>query len=518
MANTELNQLLDQVKDTSPKGRELVKDAYDFTKEAHKDHKRYSGEPYFVHPYSTAKKLAEMGLSPKVIAAGLLHDTIEDVGITEKEIEEKFGKEVLFLIQGVTKLGAFKYHGLVKHAESLRKLFIATSSDIRVLLIKLMDRLHNMETLQHVPTHKRKRIALETLDIYAPIADRLGMNRVKRQLEDLAFPYVSPEEYEETKQLLKEKSKENLVHLEKVQKSLKKELAEQGMTNFTTEYRIKGIYSLYNKLQRKGKEIDKIHDISALRIIVPSVDDCYRVLGIIHHNWRPLPGKIKDYIAFPKPNGYQSLHTTIFTGDGGILEIQIRTPEMHREAMYGIASHLSYKENTEKNKRTGGGTSWIKNLTPFSSNKTKSDSEYDDSEKIDKTTAPPWIRELVEEQENAQTSEAFLNQLKTDFFSHRVFVFTPKGDVVDLPIDSSPIDFAYAIHSDIGHHTAAAKVNGKMASLDTKLKSGDIVKIETSDSSAPKRKWLDYTKTSLAQRRIKSYLQKQNKSKQHRSS
>ena len=518
MTNTELDQLLNNTKDESQKGKQLVKNAYEFAKKAHEEHKRYSGEPYFTHLYHTGRKLAEVGLSPKVIAAGLLHDTIEDAGVTEKEIEEKFGKEVLFLIQGVTKLGSFKYQGLSKHAESLRKLFVATSRDIRVLLIKLMDRMHNMETLQHVPSHKRKRIALETLDIYAPIAERLGMNRLKKQLEDLAFPYVNPEKYEETKNLLKQKSQENMVYLRKVQRSLKRELAEEGITDFSTEYRIKGIYSLYKKIQTKGKSIDEIHDISALRIIVPSVSECYKVLGVIHHNWRPLPGKIKDYIAFPKPNGYQSLHTTIFTGDGGILEVQIRTPEMHHEAMYGIASHLSYKENSQKDQTRSGGSSWLKYLIPFSAKNDDDDENKENSNQnnngyVDKTSAPPWIRELVEEQEGTKNSQAFLDQLKTDFFSHRVFVFTPKGDVIDLPIDSSPIDFAYAIHSDIGDHLSAAKVNGKLVSLDTQLKNGDIVEIQTSESSSPKRKWLDQVKTTLAKRHIKSKLQKQRKQK-----
>lgn len=513
MANTDLKTMLDKMNQPSPEGRQLVEDAYEFAKQCHKNHQRYSGEPYFIHPYYTALKLAEMSLNPKVVAAGLLHDTIEDTEANEEEIKEKFGEEVLFLIQGVSKLGTFKYHGLSQHAESLRKLFVATSKDIRVLLIKLADRLHNMETLNYVPEHKQRRIALETLDIYAPVADRLGMNKIKRQLEDLAFPYVYPKEYQETQKMWKQKSKENLEHLKKVQKSLKRELAENGITNIRTEYRIKGIYSLYNKLQRKGKDIDSIHDISALRVITSDISECYQVLGVIHNNWRPLPGKIKDYIAFPKPNGYRSLHTTIFTGDGGTLEIQIRTPEMHHEASYGIASHLSYKENTEKDQRVNGGSTWLKYLIPFSRSTNEGGQENSSLKYTDTATAPPWIRELVKEQEDTETTQDFFERLKSDFFSHRVFVFTPKGDVVDLPVDSSPIDFAYAIHSDIGDHLSAAKVNGKLTSLDTKLKNGDIVEIQTQQSSQPKRKWLEYAKTSLARRHIKSHIQKQSKEK-----
>jgi len=494
----------------------LVTKAYEFSEVAHKDHQRKSGEPYFVHLVETAKILAELGMGPKTIAAGLLHDSIEDVGVTPQTIEKEFGTEILNLVEGVTKLGTLKYQGMTRHTESLRKLFVAMSQDIRVVIIKLSDRLHNMRTLQHVSPEKQRRIALETLEIYAPVAERLGMGRLKGELEDLAFPYVYPQEYEEVKKLLKQKNTENVEHLEKFSRSLKKEFAKQGITTFEMDYRIKRLYSLFRKLERKGWDIDKIHDLSALRIIVPTVGDCYKILGVIHSNWRPLPGKIKDYIAFKKPNGYQSLHTTIFTGDGGILEIQIRTREMHYEAEFGIASHLSYKHMPEE-ERTPKETSnllWIKSLLPSITALKRqlaarnAPPELKLKERSIIPSAPEWVKELAETQLNVSQSEEFLNTLKTDFFSHRIFVFTPQGDVVDLPINSTPIDFAYAIHSDIGDHVAGAKVNGKMTALDTELKNGDIVEILTKTGSAPTTKWLDMAKTSLARRHIQSYLNK----------
>ncbi len=516
--STDLKELINLMNNQSEEAIKLISDAYTFSKKVHTGQSRYSGEPYFIHPLETAKKLASLGMSSNIIAAGLLHDVIEDTNVNKEKIEEQFGEEILFLVQGISKLGVFKYHGLTRHAESLRKLFTATSKDVRILLIKLMDRLHNMETLEYVPKDKQRRIALETLHIYVPIADRLGMNRLRKLLENLSFPYVSPKEYKETKELLKQKSKETLEHLKKVQKSLKKELAENHITNFRMEYRIKGVYSLYKKLLRKGKEIEKVHDISALRIIVSNIDDCYKILGIIHGNWRPLPGKIKDYIAFPKPNGYQSLHTTIFTGDGGILEIQIRTKEIHNEAVYGIASHISYKEGSNKASYKKI-SPWLKHFLSFTNGNNKNEKKYysknsssNSLEEIGEKT-PFWIQDLAngKNDKKEKTATDFLTKLKTDFFSHRVFVFTPKGDVVDLPIDSSPIDFAYSIHSDIGKHLSSAKINGKMSSLSTKLKNGDIVEIITKKNNFPKRKWLNYAKTSAARSKIKSYIQKENK-------
>jgi GTP pyrophosphokinase len=486
----------------------LITKAYNFSENAHKGYKRYSGEPFFTHVFTVAKELAQLGMGPKTIAAGLLHDVIEDTGASAETIKKEFGEEIFCLVEGVTKLGKLKYRGLKRHTESLRKLFVAIAQDIRVLIIRLADRLHNMKTLRYVPKHKQKRIAEETLEIYAPLAYRLGMRMLNRELEDLAFPYVYPKEYERVRQLLKRKSKENLRHLEKVHKSLKKVLAKEGMAGVKTDYRIKSLYSLYCKLVKKGMDTEKVYDISALRVIVSSVSDCYKVLGIIHSIWRPLPGRIKDYIAFPKPNGYQSLHTTIFTGDGGIVEIQIRTEKMHREAEYGIASHFGYKQGMSRTALLSH-LMWIGQFVPYFNWFTGAkDSPPKESAKNVKkgAVAPEWIRQLAEAQAEVTEPKEFLENLKADFFEYRVFVFTPKGDVVDLPLDSSPIDFAYAIHSDIGDHIAGVKVNGKLVSLETKLKNGDIVEILTKPSCHPTRKWLALVKTGMAKRKIRSAL------------
>lgn len=485
----------------------LIEKAYAFAEKAHEGLKRYSGEPFFVHVFATAKKLAEFGMGAKAIAAGLLHDVIEDTKETREEVKAEFGEEILSLVDGVTKLGKLKYHGLKRHTESLRKLFVAIAKDIRVLIIKLTDRLHNMKTLQYVPAHKQRRIAEETLEIYAPLAYRLGMRTLNRELEDLAFPYVYPKEYKQVQELLKQESKETEQHLEKVRKSLQKQLAKEGMRGVKTESRIKGLYSLYKKLLRKNMDIETIHDISALRVIVPTVADCYKALGVIHGMWRPLPGRIKDYIAFPKPNGYQSIHTTIFTGDGGIVEIQIRSEQMHREAEYGIASHLGYKEGGDsggKNVITSN-LVWIASLLSYRSwfQSAKEDKPTDTSQGA---TVPPWLTDLAEAHADTMEPREFLEGLRADFFEHRIFVFTPKGDVVDLPLNSSPIDFAYAIHSDIGNHVAGAKVNGKLVALDTKLKNGDIVDIQTKNSSHPTGKWLEFAKTEMAKRKIRGAL------------
>jgi GTP pyrophosphokinase len=384
-----------------------------------------------------------------------------------------------------------------------------------------MDRLHNMKTLEHVQTDKQRRIAMETLEIYAPIADRLGMGRLKRDLDDLAFPFVNKEAYEEMRRIMREREEVKEDRLEKLLRQLRKELAEHGIRNFRTEYRIKGLFSLYQKLLRKNMELEKIHDILALRVIVPSVEDCYRALGVVHALWRPLPGKIKDYIAFPKPNGYKCIHTTIFTGDGLVIEIQLRTEEMHRRAQFGIASHLSYKETqTSGLDKSQDRTNrvWIRQLIPSLLNLSWNRSATAVGEPVDIQSAPitsrapdapRWIEEIAQAHSDDPRAQAFMESLRQDFFSHRVFVFTPKGDVIDLPIDSSPIDFAYAVHSDIGNHISGVKVNGKLASLGTSLKNGDIVEVETRPSSAPTRKWLEYARTSLAKKHIQSALLKQ---------
>ncbi len=489
----------------------LVEKAYNFAKKAHEGQKRYSGDPYFVHVAETGKALADMDMSATTVAAGLLHDTIEDTDTTAEDIQKEFGDEILHLVEGVTKLGHVRYHGLQRHAESLRKLFAATAQDVRVMIIKLMDRLHNARTLEYVPEHKRQRIALETLEIYAPIADRLGMGVIKKELEDAAFPYAYPEEYERTYKVFKELGGEDTKRLDKIHKAIKKKLVEYGIKDFKTSVRIKGLYSLYKKLERKDWDITKIKDIFALRIILPELPDCYNVLGIIHSEWTPLPGKLKDYIAAPKMNGYQSIHTTIHTGDGGFLEIQIRTEEMHKEAEYGVASHLTYKESTWKSAKSGSGMSWMKQFLPnFWNNDKKSCVVPKDEFKhkhYSKYSVPEWIRHLAEEAQ-CEDPEEFLSGIKSDFFAHRIFVFTPKGDVIDLPLGATPVDFAFAIHSDIGKHISGAKINGKMSSLDTKLQNGDIVEILTSASAYPNRKWLDFAKTTMAKKHIKMAIQK----------
>ena len=508
-----VKEILSLMDAPSPEDVALVTKAYEFAEKAHEGHTRLSGEPYFNHLFETAKSLASLGMGPRTVAAGLLHDSIEDVKISRETIKKEFGKEILFLVEGVTKLGRLKYRGVERHRESLRKLLVATSKDVRVLIIKLMDRLHNMRTLSHVPQEKRQRIALETIEIYAPIAHRLGIGVVRRELEDLAFEYAHPQEYTETKKLLTERTSETLARLETMTRALKRKLGEEGITNFRTDYRVKGFYSLYRKLQRKEGDINKVYDLSALRIIVKDVADCYRVLGFVHHLWRPLPNKIKDYIAFPKPNGYQSLHTTVFAGDGGIVEVQIRTEKMHREAEFGIASHVLYKEESPdkapdpSKKQTS--FEWIKSLIPgLGARLMKPTTPAPGGpNRYTITKVPEWIEELAtgNEEEDLETS------LKSDIFSHRVFAFTPKGDVVDLPVDSTPIDFAYAIHSGIGDNASGVKVNSKMVPLDTKLHNADIVEIITRKNAKPSSKWLDFAKTTLARRHIRSALEKQKK-------
>ncbi len=487
--NTDVQEIIELMRNPSKENVALVKKAYSFAKKAHEGEMRFSGDAYFTHAFAAGKNLAQFGMDTVSIAAGLLHDTLEDGNIDEKDLEKEFGKEITFLVDGVTKLGKLKYHGLERHAESLRKLFVATAKDARVLIIKLADRLHNIQTLDgHPKKEKRSRIAIETLEIYAPLADRFGMGLLKGELEDYSFPHVFPKEYKQVRELMKKKREDHKKYLEKFHRSLQKELAQHKIDNVKTSDRVKHLYSLYQKLQRKDWDIDKVYDITALRVITDTVEECYRVLGIIHSAWRPLPGRIKDYIALPKPNGYQSIHTTVFTGDGGIVEVQIRTKQMHREAEYGIASHLAYKKGM------------FDRFKPTSSNPKKV---------LDNKLG--WINELITWQEQVSENKEFLKELSIDFFKYRVFVFTPKGDAIDMPENATPVDFAYMIHSDIGNYMSSAKVNGKMSSIKTKLHNGDIVEIMTSKNSHPSQKWLEYAKTGIAQRHIRVWLQKNKK-------
>ena len=472
-----IKELLNLNGEIKAKELEIIKKAYVFAEKAHAGQKRMSGEPYFMHVFETAKILASLGMDTQTIAAGLLHDVLEDTETPESEIKKEFGDDILFLIKWVTKLGTLKYRGHQRHVESLRKFFVAMANDLRVVIIKFADRLHNLRTLEFVREDKRERIAVESIEVYAPLANRLGMGKLKGELEDAAFPYAYPEEYRHIENLIKEKEELYKKYLTEVSDALKKELRKNKIKVDEISYRIKHKYSLYKKLLRYDMDIDKIYDVVALRVVVDTVEDCYRVLGLVHSMWNPLPGRIKDYIAVPKPNGYRSLHTTIFTGLGGIAEIQIRTKEMHAEAAYGIAAHFAYKEHGEKKLR-------------------------DDKDKF------KWIEELKELHYSPDEPKKFIDHLKTDFFNDRIFVFTPKGDVIDLPDGSCPLDFAYSIHSDIGDHTQGAKINAKMAQIFAKLKNGDIVEIITKKDSKPSSKWMEYVKTTVAKKHIRLYLEK----------
>lgn len=492
----------------------LIEKAFAVAEKAHVTHTRYSGEPYMNHLAAVGAKLAEMGMCAHTVAAGLLHDTIEDTDITPEYILAEFDEEVLFLVEGVTKLSSVRYYGSDRHNESLRKLFIATSQDIRVLIIKLADRLHNMQTLEFVPAEKQFRIARETLEIYVPVAHRLGMGRIRKELEDLAFPYVYPEEFERVQKILLTKAGKANELLERERKVLQKRLAEINLLNFKTSYRVKGLYSLYHKLKRKEWDISAVYDLMAMRVVIPTVEDCYRTLGIIHKLWRPLPGRVKDYIAFPKPNGYQSLHTTVATPNGIILEIQIRTERMHHESEFGVASHISYKEQSQTGQTTEGqsrfGSLLPSLFKPFSlikksatTNEIKEAKTSTHREKI-----PRWIAQIGQMHSKGKSTIAeFAEDGQTDFFSKRIFVFTPAGDVVDLPVGATPVDFAYAIHSEVGDHIFGVKVNKKQTQLDSELKNGDIIEIETRKSSQPTAKWLTFVKTSVARRKIKASLE-----------
>jgi len=473
----------------------LIQKAYEFAEKAHRNQKRASGKDFIIHPLETALCLKKIKLEPNTIAAGLLHDVPDDTEITNEEIKKEFGKEIAFLVEGVSKLGKIKYHGVERQAENFRKLFLAMAKDVRVILIKLCDRLHNLKTLNYLREDKAKRIALETIEIYAPLAYRLGMGEIKGRLEDAAFPIVYPNEYQQLVPRVKDKYEEREEYIKKIVPIVKKELKKEGIKFIEINSRAKHYYSLYQKLKRYNDDLDKIYDLVALRIIVKNVEECYRALGIIHEIWKPLPGRIKDYISQPKPNGYRSLHTTVFCSDSSrincpnglkskIIEIQVRTPQMHKEAEFGIAAHWYYSE--QKGLKT-----YIKRLV----------------------SKPPesklhWLKQLREWQEETKkfSPDRYLESLKIDFFGQRVFVFTPKGDIIDLPEKSCPVDFAYAVHTEVGNHCQEAKVNGKIARLNQELNSGDIVEIITNKKRTPSRDWLDFVKTNLARIRIKRWF------------
>ncbi|MDT3701283.1 MAG: bifunctional (p)ppGpp synthetase/guanosine-3',5'-bis(diphosphate) 3'-pyrophosphohydrolase [Thermincola sp.] len=459
---------------------DLLKKAYEFAAKAHEGQLRVSGEPYINHPLNVAVILAGLELDVVTIAAGLLHDVVEDTGVTLETIEEQFGSEVALLVDGVTKLSRIEFKNkMEQQVENLRKMFLAMAKDIRVILIKLADRIHNMRTLKHMNPVKQKEIANETLEIFAPLAHRLGIYKLKWELEDLSFRYLETDNYYLLVDGIAKKRAEREAFIENVIILLQEKLVSVGI-KADIQGRPKNFYSIYHKMQEQHKELSQIYDLTAIRVLVDSIKDCYGSLGMIHTLWKPIPGRFKDYIAMPKSNMYQSLHTTVIGPQGEPLEIQIRTWEMHKTAEYGIAAHWRYKEGA--------------------------DGDADFEQKLS------WLRQLLEWQNDMRDAREFMETLKIDLFSDAVFVFTPKGDVVEMPRDSVPIDFAYRIHTQVGHRCVGAKINGKLVPLDYKLQNGDIVEIVTTkQANGPSRDWLNVVQTSEARSKIRSWFKKENR-------
>ncbi len=473
-----VENLLEKIHSYNPKADlDMVRLAFEFAEHAHKGQMRSSGEPYIIHPLAAAEILADMKLPTNIIIAGLLHDVPEDTPVTIADIRKNFGDDVASMVSGITKLGKLKYRGVDRYIENLRKMFVAMASDVRVIMIKFADRIHNLETLGALPPNKQKRVAMESLEIYAPIANRLGMNEMRTRIEDLAFRYAMPKEYEWASSLASKAASAKERYIARIKSVIEKDLRDAHLPIVQIQGRVKHLYSLYQKLLKHERDIVQIHDLVALRVLMPSVGDCYAALGIIHQRWKPLSGRIKDYIAQPKPNGYKSLHTTVFCDEGEIVEFQIRTVEMHEEAERGIAAHWRYDE---------------------------------DGKQAQAALAAQlgWVKDLAENQRQIRDNDAYLESLETmkiDVFQNRIFVFTPKGDVIDLPEGATPVDFGYAIHTDIGNTCVGARVNDQIVSLDSPLHSGDYCEIIVDKNrKAPNPDWLTFIKTSHARSHIRT--------------
>src|SRR5512134_2081392 len=475
--------LLEKVRSYSPEADlELLRRAYVFSALEHKGQVRHSGEPYLMHPREVADSLADMKLDVVAVAAGLLHDVVEDTLTTPERIQELFGKEIAHVVEGVTKIGAIPFSSSEeRQAENFRKMLLAMVDDIRVILVKLADRLHNMRTLHHLPEERRLKIAQETRDIYAPIANRLGMSKIRNELEELAFRYLEPRAYEALRTQVEAKRKHAESIIDDLKRTITAKLAEAQVPVIEIDGRIKRLFSIQQKLRRQKIDLDQVYDFVALRILTHSVKDCYAALGIIHQTWSPVPGRIKDFIAMPRPNGYQSLHTSVISERGFPFEVQIRTAEMHRIADEGIAAHWKYKEG-----RVGA--------------------DRDEQHFL-------WLRQLLEWQQEVRDPQEFLQNLKIELYAEEVYIFTPKGEVKALPRDATPIDFAYAIHTDVGHQCVGARVNGKRVPLGSRLRNGDIVEIVTAPGHRPSRDWLNIVGTSRARSKIKHFIHTEEKVK-----